>query len=98
MLRTLIAVLLAMSQATVVHAASEKVQALMKKLDCATYHLTERGQRIRLSSSNAILGATSAWAVLNERPTPATIYASNGEKIPLGVFDGKLEIFVGDER
>ena len=60
MLRILITVLLAMSQAAVVHAARDKVQELIEDLDCMTYHLTERSQRIRLSSSNAIPGATSA--------------------------------------
>ena len=37
-------------------------------------------------------------ALLNEGPTPVTIFASNGDRVPLPVFSGKIEFFMGDAR
>lgn len=35
---------------------------------------------------------------MNEGPSGAVIFASNGDKMPLAVFDGKLFFFSGDPR
>jgi hypothetical protein len=67
-------------------------------MDCAAYRLTDKNQRIELTSQNTIPGATSVWALVNEGPAEAIVFASNGDEVPLGVFSGKIYIFSGDGR
>ena len=94
-----LAAVVAMSATVSATAAQDaRIAALTKDMDCTAYRLSETRQRIPLTSKNTIPGAPSAWALLNEGPSHTMIFASNGEEVPLRVFSGKIEIFIGDER
>lgn len=79
-------------------ATDARIEALTRDMDCAVYRLSDKRQRIALTSENTIPGASSAWALLNEGPARVTIFASNGDKISLRVFSGGMELFIGDAR
>lgn len=84
--------------APVAEATDPRILALTKNLDCKAYRLSEIRQRIPLTSDNTIPDAPSAWALLNEGPATATIFVSNGDRVPLPVFRGKIDVFMGDVR
>ncbi len=77
---------------------SPEVRALTKDMDCESFRLTQTNQRIRLSEARAIPGTTTVWAMVNEGPSSAVVFASNGDRIPLDVFNGQVAIFSGDDR
>lgn len=95
---TLIASLLFAWLAATAQAASPEVRALTKGMDCVSFRLAKTNQRIRLSEERAIPGTTTVWALVNEGPSSSVIYASNGDRIPLAVFDGQVTMFTGDDR
>jgi len=79
-------------------ATDAAILALTENMECFVYRLSVTRQRIPLRSTNTIPNAPSAWALVNEGPSSATIFASSGERIPLPVFSGSIELFIGDVR
>ena len=93
-----LAIVLSAGVAATLHAANPELQALLRKMDCVFYRLDNTKQRFRLTAEYAIPDTTTVWALVNEGPSGAVIFASNGDRMSLAVFNGNLFLFSGDPR
>lgn len=63
------------------------------KMSCKGYRFSDQREGVVMEPNEG-----SLWVVINEGPAPLTIRASNGDEIPIDVFDGNLTTFLGDDR